>query len=205
MRQVSISAGLGEAGIRNILTGRTQKIDVGTLESIFVALKMTPTEFFKLGQEPESAAALCAIPVYGVIPAGHPTWTEGEISPLETVPGDAWDKRNGAFALRVSGDSMVPEFRAGDTLVLRPLNIAMPMKDPQRPVPRATFDALVGRCVAVLINGEATLKRFTLEPGPGSDYTIHLDPINAAFSRITIQPSDEVQFQGEVCRLVREI
>jgi SOS-response transcriptional repressor LexA len=77
-----------------------------------------------------------------------------------------------------------------------------PDKDPHNPVPPATFDALVERTVAVLINGEATLKKIRIESA-NNDYKIHLVPLNADFKPIVIRDSDEVRFQGEVYKTIR--
>ena len=205
MRQVSMAAGLGPAAVRNLLIGRTQNVSEQALDKILQAIAMTKDEFFQRESAThELAAAAYSVPICGTIPAGNPTWTEGVVQALDSVPGDEHDRRYGAFALRVSGNSMAPRYVANDILVLRPLQIHLPIKDPKNPVPRATFDALVGRCVAVLLNGEATLKKLDIEHLKGGDYFLHLRPINPDYPVITVQEKDEAQFQGEVYKLIRE-
>lgn len=207
MRQLSVSAGLGDQLVRNILTRRTQKIAPQTLSKILTSLDMTEDRFFE--RTPESVRVpapemTCSIPVFGEIPAGNPTWIEGNQVPTEYVAGDERDRRRQAFALRVSGRSMEPKYMPGDLLVLRPLSIPLPIKDPKKLTPRATFDALHGRTVAVLLNGEATLKVLEVEPVKDGDYFLHLRPINPAYQTITVQPNDEALFQGEVYKSIRE-
>ena len=208
MRQVSLSAGLGDQLLRNVLTGRTHKLKPEALKQILNALDLSEDKFFEKDAESVSVATpdlTCHIPIFGEIPAGNPTWVEGKQQPSDYVLGDARDKRLNAFALRVRGESMAPDYRSGDVLFLRPLSIGLSVKNPSSPVPRAAFDALVGRAVAVLVNNEATLKTLKIEQRPDNDYWLHLKPINPEFPVITIQDSDEAQFQGEVYKLVREI
>lgn len=209
MRQVSLRAGLNEAAVRNIITGRTLSIGLDVMRQLFTALDLNEDQFFQREQKSftppmeQPAKAEFRIPIMGEIPAGNPTWTDGQTEPLDTFPGDEHDRRVGAFGLRVCGHSMAPRYLPGDLLILRSTQIGLPVKDPSRPTPRATFDALAGRSVAVLVNGEATLKRLEIEPIKGGDYLLHFKPINPEYPTITIGDDDTALIQGEVYRLIR--
>jgi len=211
MRQVSLQAGLNESAVRNIITGRTQSIGLEVLRKLLLALEVSEEQFF---QRPAAAAPAApvlpvnsggySVPVCGEIPAGNPSYQEGIADPIDTIPGDDRDRRYGAFALRVSGYSMAPKYLPGDTLVLKPLHVGLPVKDPNRITPRAMVDALAGRSVAVLVNGEATLKTLEIEPLQKGDYLLHLKPMNPEYPTITIGENDTIVFQGEVYKLIRE-
>ena len=61
------------------------------------------------------------IPVYGKIPAGIPTEMidESYIENFEEINSDLLRGGNTYFGLKVTGNSMFPEFRDGDTLILK--------------------------------------------------------------------------------------
>lgn len=61
------------------------------------------------------------IPVFGEIPAGIPTEMIEEpfIEDYEEINSDLLRSGCTYFGLKVKGDSMFPEFRSGDTLILR--------------------------------------------------------------------------------------
>lgn len=61
------------------------------------------------------------IPIYGSIPAGVPTEMidESYIEDYEEISSDMLRGGNTYFGLKVNGDSMYPEFRNGDTLILK--------------------------------------------------------------------------------------
>jgi transcriptional regulator with XRE-family HTH domain len=162
-----------------------------------------------LGEEPavhyESAPKESfKVPLYGEIPAGNLNWLEGSVHPIDWVHSDERDHRNSAFALRVVGTSMQPRYMPRDILVLKPLHIKMGIKGPEQHTPRATFDSLDGRCVAVLLNGETTVKKLEVEPTKGQDYLLHLRPVSEGHQIRTIRKDDEVEFQGVVYKLIRE-
>lgn len=100
------------------------------------------------------------IPVLGRVPAGVPveaiTDIIEEIDLDPRMAGDGYEY----FALLVTGDSMVPEYRDGDTVIVRV---------------QATADT--GDDVVAYIGGsDATLKRFTRTTGG-----IQLRPLNTAY------------------------
>jgi len=84
------------------------------------------------------------------------------------------------FVLRVRGDSMIDEhIRDGDYVVIQQRNTAMNGET----------------VVALLDNGEATLKKFYRE-----DNRIRLQPANAAFEPINVE---HCQIQGVVVGVIR--
>ena len=124
------------------------------------------------------------IPVVGRIAAGAPLLAEQHIEERlavdpRFVPGP------GCFAVRVHGDSMINAgISDGDYIMVRP----QPEADN-------------GQIVAVLIEGEATVKRFYRERG-----RIRLQPENPAFEPIFLNPRDQsVRIVGKVVGLFRKM
>lgn len=82
------------------------------------------------------------IPVYGYIRAGIPVEAITDILDYEEIPQDM-AVRGEFFALRVKGDSMSPELREGDVVIIKSQN-----------------DIETGEMAIVIVNGEdATIKR----------------------------------------------
>ena len=125
------------------------------------------------------------IPVVGRIAAGAPLLAEQHIEERlavdpRFVPGP------GCFAVRVHGDSMINAgISDGDYIMVRP-----------------QADADNGQIVAVLIEGEATVKRFYREKGG----RIRLQPENPAVDPIFLNPRDQsVRILGKVVGLFRKM
>ena len=125
------------------------------------------------------------IPVVGRIAAGAPLLAEQHIEERlavdpRFVPGP------GCFAVRVHGDSMINAgISDGDYIMVRPQQ-----------------EADNGQIVAVLIEGEATVKRFYREKGG----RIRLQPENPAVDPILINPRDQsVRILGKVVGLFRKM
>ena len=103
------------------------------------------------------------IPVYGTIPAGVPTEMIDEtyIEDYEEIDADWLCGGNQYFGLIVKGDSMYPEFRSGDVLIIK--------KSP---------DCESGDYCAVSINcTECTFKKVIKEQNG-----IVLQPLNSAYT-----------------------
>ena len=102
------------------------------------------------------------IPVLGSIPAGVPVEAVENIIDWEDIPAEWMAGDRDYFALQVTGDSMYPEYIAGDTVIVRKQSSCDSSDD----------------CV-VLINGiDATLKRVYL-----SDDCIELDSVNKMYGK----------------------
>ena len=126
-----------------------------------------------------------SLPVVGRIAAGEPLLAEQNIEERLAVD-PRWVPGPGCFALRVHGESMIQAgISDGDYVVVRPQQ-----------------DAVNGQIVAVLIEGEATVKRFYRERGG----RIRLQPENPAMEPMFIHPRDRsIQVVGRVVGLFRKL
>ena len=122
------------------------------------------------------------LPLVGSVRAGVPELAMEEIEAHIAVDS-ALVKSRDAFLLRVKGDSMIEaHIVAGDLAVIRPQSIAEN-----------------GEIVVVLIDGEATLKRFFHEGD-----CIRLQPENASMAPIVIAAdAQDVAIVGKVTGLCR--
>ena len=136
-----------------------------------------------LGDRDEGQIDYTLVPVVGRIAAGQPILAEQNIEERLAVDR-RWVTAPGCFAVRVHGESMIGAgIMDGDYVVVRPQQTAEN-----------------GEIVAVLIDGEATVKRFYREKGG----RIRLQPENPAVEPIFIQPRREnVQILGKVVGLFR--
>jgi len=218
-RWLSQSMGVNRFSINKILGGdvvseRDKLLFRALLEKISVSESQffggkIPAEFATQSRIESGNAASSGqpkkplIPLYGDIPAGNPTWTEGA-HVQEYVDSPPGSTAQDLFALRVSGQSMAPQFMPGDLVYLRKLDIRMGIKDPKNPVPALTFERLNGRTVAALIDNEATLKQLKVVRLK-NDYELRLIPFNPEFEPIVIGPHNHAHFQGVVVKLIRDL
>lgn len=124
------------------------------------------------------------MPLVGRVAAGQPIEAieDRETLDLESVFGTAAGGGGETFVLQVTGDSMIDEqIRDGDFVICR----------------RGREARNGETVVALLENGEATLKKFYRERG-----RIRLQPANAAYKPIYAR---EVDVQGVVVGLVRKM
>jgi repressor LexA len=121
-----------------------------------------------------------SIPLLGSVAAGAPIAVEEQQDSVVVPPSLV--STPGAFALRVSGESMIEEgIQDGDLIILEP---------------RTTVTD--GETVVALVDGDVTLKRLFREDGG----TVRLQPANATVAPIRIA-GDRVQVQGAVVALLR--
>ena len=132
-----------------------------------------------VADEPEGAKAL-ELPLFGRIAAGRPIEVLGG---EEKVPVPEMLTRRGEnYVLKVTGDSMIDDgIQDGDYVVVQRRDTATN-----------------GEMAAVLVNGEATLKRLYRE----ADGRVRLQPANERMSPIYAR-ADEVRVQGVVVGLMR--
>jgi len=126
------------------------------------------------------------VPVISWVQAGG--WTE-IIDNFQPGDADEWvstTKRVGraAFALRVSGTSMEPDFREGDLIIVDP-----------------DTEAVSGSLVVARLNGngEATFKKFVRDGGK-----VYLEPLNSRYQPIDITGKD-VTICGVVRQVIRDV
>ncbi len=207
IRWLSESLSINRYSVNKILDGDVRNgRDEARLRAMIAKLGFTEDQFFKGAKAlPLSSTERTLVPLYGEIPAGHPTWFDGVIEPENWISPPPGPLNRKLFALRVRGQSMAPRFLHGDLLYLEPLSIRLSVKDPQRPVPRQTFERLDGRVVAALVDEEATLKQLRIEKlsKKPDDYELHLVPLNPEFQSITIGPNSTAHFQGVVVGIYR--
>lgn len=103
--------------------GRPRWPSTESLAKIFEATNASLDEFLELVREPASRRQPPAVPLVGFAQAG----AGGYFEEAGFAPGDGFDlvelpeaAGEGSFALGVQGDSMLPLYRKGDILIVRP-------------------------------------------------------------------------------------
>lgn len=144
------------------------------------------------------------VPLLGAIPAGHAVTVEGIANSKNRVKLPPGIRNKSLFALTVQGMSMQPYLESGDLVYLEPLGYGIGPKDPENPAPKSYFDRLHGRIVAVVHNGDATLKLLQVEALGKGNFNLYLMPINPDFDPIYITEKCDVLFQGVVVSIVRD-
>ena len=125
------------------------------------------------------------IPIIGHIAAGTPILAEENLEGTITVDSNLVKNPDKVFALKVHGDSMINAgINDGDIILVR-----------QQPM------AENGEMVAVLIDNEATVKRFYKEDGK-----IILKPENDNMNPIIVDPEDKnIRIAGKVERVIKKV
>ncbi|MDA8430175.1 MAG: transcriptional repressor LexA [Geobacteraceae bacterium] len=131
-----------------------------------------------------SPAATVALPIVGKIRAGMLQPAIEDISGYLSVDSSLI-KGDGCYFLRVEGDSMINKgILPGDTVLIRPQRVADN-----------------GEIVAVMVDGDATLKQFFREHD-----RILLQPANPDYEPIVILPGQgEVTIIGKMVGLFRSV
>jgi len=132
------------------------------------------------------------VPIIGRIAAGEPipvptpdTWDVTASSETLEVPGDLTRGREGVYALKVSGSSMVDALiNDGDIVLMQYVN---------------AVDN--GEMAAIWLKAEreATLKKFYAESG-----RVRLQPANSQMQPMHVEP-DNVEIQGRVIAVIRQL
>jgi len=135
---------------------------------------------------------LLQVPIIGQIAAGEPipvptpdTWDVTASSETLEVTEDLTRGREGVYALRVKGSSMVDALiNDGDIVLMQYVNVVEN-----------------GEMAAIWLKAEkeATLKKFYAEPG-----RIRLQPANTQMQPIYAEP-DNVEIQGRVIAVIRQL
>ncbi len=132
------------------------------------------------------------VPIIGQIAAGDPipvptpdTWDVAASSETLEVPQDLTRGREGVYALKVKGSSMVDALiDDGDMVLMQYVNAVEN-----------------GEMAAIWLKAEkeATLKKFYAESG-----RIRLQPANSQMQPIYVEP-DNVEIQGKVIAVIRQL
>lgn len=124
------------------------------------------------------------IPILGKIPAGIPIEAIEDIEGWEEIPGSMTKGGKEYFGLAVKGDSMEPEYRNGDTLILQKQD-----------------SCETGDDCAVIINGnDATFKRIRR-----SEKGILLQPLNSAYDPIFFTNEEIISLPVRIIGVVVEV
>jgi repressor LexA len=121
------------------------------------------------------------LPLVSSVPAGkvattfHPDFVDDYVT-VDDV------RDEGAFALKVKGNSMSPRIEDGDVVVVSP-----------------QLESRSGDICVVRVNGEDTLKKVKFE----GNY-IHLIPLNPEFEPVTVKKK-EVNFVWKVVKLIKSL
>jgi len=139
-----------------------------------------------------SAESPATVPVIGLIAAGAPipvpapdTWDITASAETMEVPRELTGTRQGVYALRVKGMSMVDALiNDGDIVLLQQVNAVEN-----------------GEMAAVWLRAEkeATLKKVYVEPG-----RVRLQPANSQMQPIYAEP-ENVEIQGKVIAVLRQV
>ena len=123
------------------------------------------------------------IPLLGRVAAGQPTLAE-ESFDGSLEPSEVFGNREGLFALRVKGDSMIEAgILEGDYVIVR-----------------AQQNATAGQMVVGMIDGEATVKFYQ----PKKD-RIELVPANSRYEPIVVQRAADFSILGIVKGVIRTV
>ncbi len=132
------------------------------------------------------------VPIIGLIAAGEPipvpaadTWDVAASSDTLEVTEDLTGGKEGVYALKVKGSSMVDAFiNDGDIVLMQYVNVVEN-----------------GEMAAVWLKAEkeATLKEVYVEPG-----RIRLQPANSQMQPLYAEP-DNVEIQGRVIAVIRQL
>jgi repressor LexA len=200
--QLAISAGLSKAQIANLETGRRRSPPSDrVLRRLEGALEYHARELTRLGHlartpsmlhdECDDNVALASlgalVPIINRVTAGYPhEFTDLDYPPSVAdeyirCPGIA-DRQ--AFAARVVGDSMAPDYREGDIVVFSP-NTAPGAGDDCF----VRFDGAKG----------TTFKRYYQD----NERTVRLEPINPAYPAVTYPVEDITGMWPAVFRVQR--
>lgn len=181
---VAKATGIGRSSFNDWKTGRS-KLKADKIQKLADFFHVPVTYFY--GEQLQPVRQGVRIPVFGYIRAGIPLEAIQEIIDYEEISPEL-ASRGRYFALQVKGDSMMPDLREGDTVIVKE---------------QATAEN--GDTAIVLVNGdEATVKRVLF-----TDKGLTLLPTNTAYAPMvyTRQQVQElpVQIIGKVVELRRKL
>ncbi len=131
----------------------------------------------------QSSQKVSMLPLVGTIAAGKPITAQEQVEDLIPVPSEMVRNIEGAFLLRVRGDSMT-----GEGIMPRDLVVIKPQSTANH-----------GDLVAFMLNEEATVKRLHRDREG-----IRLISSNPAYEPILVHPSDDASVIGRVVGLIRD-
>ena len=167
--------------------------DIGSLRGVtvhldalerkgYISRSNTPRSIKVVHPSYQQTNRVVMLPLLGSIAAGAPIQAQESIEDLIPVPSEMVRNVDGAFLLRVKGDSMI-----GEGILPRDLVVV-------RPQASATQNELV----AVLLGEEATVKRINF-----AKEGVRLMPSNPSYEPIEVRQED-ARIIGKIVGLVRD-
>jgi repressor LexA len=167
--------------------------DIGSLRGVtvhldalqrkgFINREVTPRSIRILSRAHSAAPKVSLLPIVGTVAAGTPVLADENIEGYVPVPEEMVRTIEGAFLLRVRGDSMI-----GEHIMPRDLVVIKPQET-----------ATHGDLVAVRIGDDATIKRIHFDRD-----CIRLMPANPAYDPIMVS-SEDARIVGKIIGLLRD-
>lgn len=176
IREIGAHFGIGS------LRGVTVHLDA-LMKKGYIERSNTPRSIKMTHPQYQAASPRVAmLPLLGQIAAGVPILADQHVEDTIPVPSEMVRNVQGAFLLRVKGDSM-----SGDGIKPRDLVVVRPQQSANH-----------GDLVAVLIDDEATVKRIQFEKDK-----VTLLPSNPAYEPIIIDRED-ARIVGRIIGLIRD-
>jgi repressor LexA len=176
IREIGSHFGIGS------LRGVTVHLDA-LMKKGYIERSNTPRSIKMTHPQYQAASPRVAmLPLLGQIAAGVPILADQHVEDTIPVPSEMVRNVQGAFLLRVKGDSM-----SGDGIKPRDLVVVRPQQSANH-----------GDLVAVLIDDEATVKRIQFEKDK-----VTLLPSNPAYEPIIIDRED-ARIVGRIIGLIRD-
>ena len=146
--QLAKAAGINQGFLSQIERGKQQPSSQ-TVNAIAVALDLPPAILVGQGDVHDAPQPLDTLdlPVFGSIPAGSPSESQGQME-MFPVLRHLWGPDR--YCLKLEFDSMEPTLKPGDIILVH----YRPAVDPEH---------VQGRICACLVDGQATLKRVSVE------------------------------------------
>lgn len=148
----------------------------------YISRSNTPRSIKVVHPAFQASNRVIMLPLLGSIAAGAPIQAQEHVEDLIPVPSEMVRNVDGAFLLRVKGDSM-----AGEGIMPRDLVVIKPQ-----------LTANHGDLVAALLGDEATVKRINFSPDG-----VKLMPSNPAYQPIPVNQEDS-RIIGKVVGLIRD-
>lgn len=178
----------------HIAPNTLNQYELGKREPSFDILKLLADTFgvsidYLLGgdsSDQPKKTGIVKIPVYGTIPAGIPTEMieDSYIEDYEEINEDLVSGGKEYFGLKVNGDSMSPEFRDGDTLILKKQNTCS----------NGDF------CAVSINHTESTFKKVLIR-----ENGITLQPLNPAFEPMFFTNQEIIDLPITILGVIKEV
>ena len=147
MKQLSLSAGLGETAVRDMLT-KVASPRIDTVMAIADELGLTLTELME-GRK----LVRREVPIIGTIETAE-TWVPADVSHLQHITIDVDISGGAMLAVKLNTNAMAPAYRAGDVLIGAKL-----------PEPAQRLSEIIGvDCIIETVDGQRLVKFVARSP-----------------------------------------